>query len=101
MASSRRRQSRFDRAYRAGVVAEIPPPQLAPAVAMRELAVRAAPAEAIALQGCVLTPTRPVEDGHVVVGAGLGCRVVPSLRVFRICVGSLAIALYHPIGDLP
>jgi 5-methylthioadenosine/S-adenosylhomocysteine deaminase len=70
MASSRRRQSRFDRAYRAGVVAEIPPPELTPAVAVRELAVRAAPAEAIALQGCVLTPAGPVEDGYVVVGAG-------------------------------
>jgi 5-methylthioadenosine/S-adenosylhomocysteine deaminase len=71
MASSRRRQSRFERAYRAGVVAEIPPPQLAPAAAAaREVAVRAAPAEAIALQGCVLTPAGPVEDAFVVVGAG-------------------------------
>jgi hypothetical protein len=70
MASSRRRQSRFERAYRAGVVAELPPPQLAPAVAVPELAVRAAPAEAIALQGCVLTPAGPMEDGYVVVGAG-------------------------------
>jgi 5-methylthioadenosine/S-adenosylhomocysteine deaminase len=72
MASSRRRPSRFERAYRAGVVTELPPPQLAlaTAAATRELAVRAAPAAAIALQGCVLTPTGPVEDGFVVVGAG-------------------------------
>jgi hypothetical protein len=38
--------------------------------------VRAAPAEAIALQGCVLTPTGPVEDGYLVVG--VGGRLKPS-----------------------
>jgi 5-methylthioadenosine/S-adenosylhomocysteine deaminase len=69
MAGPRRRPSRFDRAYRAGVVAEILPPAVAPTAAAREVAVRAA-AEAIALQGCVLTPSGPVEDGYVVVGAG-------------------------------
>jgi cytosine/adenosine deaminase-related metal-dependent hydrolase len=43
---------------------------MAPADMGRELAVRAAPAEPIALRGCVLTPSGPVEDGFVVVGGG-------------------------------
>jgi hypothetical protein len=80
VASSRRRQGRFDRAYRAGVPAEIPPPQLAAAAAAaREVTVRAAPAQAIALQGCVLTPSGPVEDGYVVVGAGHQIQAVQVL----------------------
>jgi hypothetical protein len=56
------------------------PPQLAPtaAAAAREVAVRAAPAEAIALQGCVLTPTGPVADAFVVVGAGHTIQAVQS-----------------------
>jgi 5-methylthioadenosine/S-adenosylhomocysteine deaminase len=64
------RLSPFDRAYRAGVVAPAVPAAMAPADMGRELAVRAAPAEPIALRGCVLMPSGPVEDGFVVVGGG-------------------------------
>jgi 5-methylthioadenosine/S-adenosylhomocysteine deaminase len=64
------RLSPFDRAYRAGVVAPAVPAAMAPADMGRELAVRAAPAEPIALRGCVLTPSGPVEDGFVVVSGG-------------------------------
>ena len=54
----------FEAAYTAPVAEAEPPPRT------RELAPRAAPAEAIALRGCVLTPTEAIEDGYVVVGAG-------------------------------
>jgi 5-methylthioadenosine/S-adenosylhomocysteine deaminase len=58
--------SRFDAAYLEGVVDEVAPP--APDQASgRELLLRAAPAEAVALRGCVLTPDRAIEDGYVVV----------------------------------
>jgi 5-methylthioadenosine/S-adenosylhomocysteine deaminase len=70
--------SRFDRAYRAGVLAELPAPATAAAGAAREVSVRAAPAEAIALQGCVLGPDGPVEDGYVVVGAGQRIQLVQA-----------------------
>jgi 5-methylthioadenosine/S-adenosylhomocysteine deaminase len=46
----------------------------------RELAVRAAPAEAVALRGCVLTPSGPVEDGFVVVGTGHHIEAVQGQR---------------------
>jgi 5-methylthioadenosine/S-adenosylhomocysteine deaminase len=92
MASSRRWPSRFERAYRAGVVAEIPPPPVAPAAAAREVAVRAAAAEAIALQGCVLTPSGPVEDGYVVVGAGRQIQAVQAQQPQGVRV--------HPTGGV-
>jgi hypothetical protein len=92
MAGPRRRQSRFDRAYRAGVVVEIPPPAVAPAAAAREVAVRAAPAEAIALQGRVLTPAGPVEDGYVVVGAGHQIQAVQAQQPQGVRV--------HPTGGV-
>ena len=46
----------------------------------RELAVRAAPAEAMALRGCVLTPSGPVEDGFVVIGTGHHVEAVQAQR---------------------
>jgi 5-methylthioadenosine/S-adenosylhomocysteine deaminase len=58
---------RFDAAYKEGVD-EVAPP--APAEAdRRELLLRAAPVEAVALHGCVLTPDRAIEDCYVVVAA--------------------------------
>jgi 5-methylthioadenosine/S-adenosylhomocysteine deaminase len=52
----------FETAYSAGDLEEVePPPQ------QRELLARAAPAEPIALGGCVLTPERALKKGYVVV----------------------------------
>jgi 5-methylthioadenosine/S-adenosylhomocysteine deaminase len=78
MAQSPRGRGLFDRAYRAGVMAELPAPPAASALAAREVSVRAAPVEAIALQGCVLTPDGPLEDGFVVVGAGQRIQAVQA-----------------------
>jgi 5-methylthioadenosine/S-adenosylhomocysteine deaminase len=80
MKQAMRQRGHFDHAYRAGVVAEIPAPEATPVVSLRELAARAAPAEAIALQGCVLTPDGPLEDGFVVVGAGQRIQAVQAQR---------------------
>lgn len=52
----------FELAYRAGDLEEVEP-----VPAEREVRTRAAPAEAIALGGCVLTPRRAIEKGYVVV----------------------------------
>jgi 5-methylthioadenosine/S-adenosylhomocysteine deaminase len=63
----------FEAAYAAGVTEEVEPPGAAAETREargRELLSRAAPAEAFALQGCVLTPARAIENGYVVVGAG-------------------------------
>jgi 5-methylthioadenosine/S-adenosylhomocysteine deaminase len=72
MASGYVESDPFEAAYTEGVVTELEPP--APAAAEsaggRELLLRAAPSEAFALKGCVLTPARAIEDGYVVVGAG-------------------------------
>src|SRR4051812_32887270 len=73
--------NRFDAAYMAGVTEEVgPPPAAAPEEGGRELLVRAAPAEAFALQGCVLTPERAIEDGYVVVGAGRTIQAVQDQK---------------------
>jgi len=55
---------RFEEAYRAGVAAEAPPSEGLAAGPVT----RAAPVEAVALRGCVLTPDEVVDDGCVVVG---------------------------------
>jgi 5-methylthioadenosine/S-adenosylhomocysteine deaminase len=70
---------RFEALYSAGVTEELEPP---PTVAEGgpELLVRAAPAEAVALKGCVLTPTRAIEGGYVVVGAGRQIQAVEQSR---------------------
>jgi cytosine/adenosine deaminase-related metal-dependent hydrolase len=52
----------FDRAYLAQAPAAAPP--------ARELAARAAPAEALALRGCVVTPDGSLDDGYVVIAGG-------------------------------
>jgi 5-methylthioadenosine/S-adenosylhomocysteine deaminase len=59
----------FDVAYRTGVSRALPAPDPRRSAAAAEL-VRAAPAEAIALKGCIVTPDEVIEDGHVVVGDG-------------------------------
>jgi 5-methylthioadenosine/S-adenosylhomocysteine deaminase len=59
-------RDRFEEAYQAGVTAEAGPPE-ALAAAGPDVA-RAAPVEAVALRGCVLTPDGPLDDGYVVVG---------------------------------
>jgi 5-methylthioadenosine/S-adenosylhomocysteine deaminase len=70
---------RFEALYSAGVSEEVEPP---PAVAEGgpELLLRAAPAEAVALKGCVLTPARAIEDGYVVVGAGRQIQAVQEAK---------------------
>ena len=65
-------EDRFEAAYTAPVLGAGGPPS-APAATpttKRELLPRAAPAQAFALHGCVLTPDRRLDDGYVVVGAG-------------------------------
>jgi 5-methylthioadenosine/S-adenosylhomocysteine deaminase len=62
-----RHDSRFDRAY---LGRDRPEPAAAPGRPARELAVRAAPAEPVALRGCVLTPDGALPDGYVVVDGG-------------------------------
>lgn len=67
MASSRRRPSRFERAYHAGVVAEIPAPGAGTARGSSSGAGGAGGASrGDRAAGCVLTPTGPMEDGYVV-----------------------------------
>src|SRR5437899_3297761 len=56
--------TRFDRAY---LGHDRPEPA---AAGTRELAARVAPAEAVALHGCVLAPDGPLPDGYVVVAGG-------------------------------
>src|SRR5215207_1414209 len=57
---------RFEAAYRAGVTKEVAPPA-AEGEGLRELVVRAAPTEAVALHGCVLTAARAIENAYVVI----------------------------------
>jgi 5-methylthioadenosine/S-adenosylhomocysteine deaminase len=57
---------RFEAAYRAGVTEEVAPPA-AEGEGLRELVVRAAPTEAVALHGCVLTAARAIENAYVVI----------------------------------
>ena len=59
----------FEAAYTAGASEAAAPPAIASA-AGGELLVRAAPAEATALRGCILTPTQAIERGYIVIGAG-------------------------------
>lgn len=71
----------FEAAYTEGVTseAELPGKARGPA-ARRELPVRARPADALALKGCVLTPSRAIEDGYVVVGAGTAIQAVSERK---------------------
>jgi cytosine/adenosine deaminase-related metal-dependent hydrolase len=71
--------TRFDRLYTAPVTEAVEPPRAvddAPA----ELAERAAPAEATALGGCILTPTQVLEKGYVVIGPGKQIQAVQKAK---------------------
>ena len=59
----------FDRAYREGVSEALPIPMDA-AEAPPEVAPRFAPAEAVALHGCLLTPDEAIERGYLVIEGG-------------------------------
>ena len=59
----------FDRAYLEGVSDALAAPEAAEGAP--ELAPRFAPAEAIALHGCLLTPDKSIERGYLVVEEGL------------------------------
>src|SRR6188508_112870 len=61
----------FEQAYRRGVLAELgPPPQPASAGPRTPSRASAAPPEAVALRGAVLTPDGAWNDGYVVVDGG-------------------------------
>jgi 5-methylthioadenosine/S-adenosylhomocysteine deaminase len=64
----------FEAAYTAPVDAVIGLPR------GRELTTRAAPAEPTALGGCILTPTRAIEHGYVVIGGGNTIQAVQEKR---------------------
>jgi 5-methylthioadenosine/S-adenosylhomocysteine deaminase len=72
-------EDRFEELFQAGVTHEVHPPALVKQTG-RELPVRAAPAQAVALHGCVLTPERAIEDSYVVVGAGNEIHAVQATR---------------------
>jgi 5-methylthioadenosine/S-adenosylhomocysteine deaminase len=48
--------------------------------APRELISRAAPVEAIALGGCILTPSKAIEKGYIVVGAGSAIQAIQKSK---------------------
>lgn len=72
-------RSLFEAAYSASVI-EAEAPTSPASRGTRELLARAAPAEAIALRGCVLTPTQATENGYVVVGAGKEIQAVQKSK---------------------
>jgi 5-methylthioadenosine/S-adenosylhomocysteine deaminase len=61
---------RFEAAFHEGVTEPGPPPAPEGGGGGRELLLRAPPAEAFALKGCVLAGDRAIENGHVVIGEG-------------------------------
>jgi 5-methylthioadenosine/S-adenosylhomocysteine deaminase len=69
----------FEAAYRAGVAEPEEPPTTQPG-RDRGALVSAAPSEAFALKGCVLTPDRAIENGYVVVGDGTTIKAVSQSR---------------------
>jgi 5-methylthioadenosine/S-adenosylhomocysteine deaminase len=71
---------RFEAAYTEGVQDEPSPAAAGRQESGRELLLRAAPAEAVALAGCVLTPDRAIEKGYVVVGAGKQIQAVTDQK---------------------
>ena len=73
----------FELAYTAGVTQAIPTPDPRTVRAAAAELVRAAPAEAVALKGMVVTPDEVLSTGYVVVGDGNRSRPCrrPSRRV--------------------
>jgi 5-methylthioadenosine/S-adenosylhomocysteine deaminase len=72
-------RSLFEAAYNAPVAEAMAPPS-PEAGGVSELAPRAAPTEAVALRGYVLTPTQAIENGHVVVGPGKEIKAVQAAK---------------------
>jgi 5-methylthioadenosine/S-adenosylhomocysteine deaminase len=70
----------FDSSYAAGLTRELPPPPAERDPATGELGVRAAPAEPLALRGCVVTPERQLKDGYVVLGEAREIAAVQTRR---------------------
>jgi hypothetical protein len=75
--AARDSSDRFEAAYGAGVIDGLAPPDRGRG---GEAPVRAAPAGALALKGCVLTPVRAIEKGYVVVGGDSEIRAVQQSK---------------------
>ena len=90
---------RFEELFQAGVTDEVEPPGVVKQTG-RELPLRAAPAEAVALRGCVLTPERAMEDGYVVVGAGKEIQAVEAKRPEGVRVHETAGVILPGLLDL-
>ena len=70
----------FEAAYTAGVTAAIAPPDPRTLRAASADLVRAAPAEAVALKGMVVTPDQVLSTGYVVVGGGEEIQAVQKTK---------------------
>ena len=70
----------FELAYTAGVTQAIPAPDLRTVRAAAAELVRAAPAEAVALKGTVVTPDEVLSTGYVVVGDGSEIKAVQKTK---------------------
>jgi 5-methylthioadenosine/S-adenosylhomocysteine deaminase len=70
----------FEAAYTAGVTEAIAAPDLRTVRAAAADLVRAAPAEAIALKGTVVTPDQVLSTGYVVVGGGADIQAVQKTK---------------------
>jgi 5-methylthioadenosine/S-adenosylhomocysteine deaminase len=70
----------FELAYTAGVTQAIPAPDLRTVRAAAAELVRAAPAEAVALKGCIVTPDQVLTTGYVVVGDGNTIKAVQKTK---------------------
>lgn len=79
MASRKARSGRFERLYAAPVSEAVEPPRPRRARG-RELALRAAPAAATALRGCILTPAEAIEKGYLVIGAGREIKAIQKSK---------------------
>jgi 5-methylthioadenosine/S-adenosylhomocysteine deaminase len=70
----------FEAAYTAGVTEAIAAPDLRTVRAATADLVRAAPAEAVALKGTVVTPDQVLSTGYVVVGGGADIQAVQKTK---------------------
>ena len=67
----------FDAAYAAGITRELPAPALPEG---RTAVLSAAPAEAFALKGCIITPDGPIERGYITVGEGTAIQAISTRK---------------------